>query len=260
MPGHRAVAMISAVRVSLMPARHPPEFRRRAIELARAPGASVARVVRDLGISESGDYEWRDPPARHQPPAEASAPAGGGGPRRSRATTVHRRCSGSPVVHRCHRNPTRAGKVAAQYSTCAAGACWSIAEHTRSDLGVDTPQTAIWRRRPRARSCTQSAAASRPHGCSATGCATPDRSDPMGRAASSVENSIIRSCWSTPQRELLDQTSFPNPRTARLGVLRVDRDLLQTAPQAHIAKKRAEGKTQAEAMRCLKPRLSDVVY
>ena len=37
-----------------MPAPHPPEFRRRAIDLARQPGASVAQVAKDLGVSESG--------------------------------------------------------------------------------------------------------------------------------------------------------------------------------------------------------------
>lgn len=36
----------------------PPEFRRRAIDLARQPGASVARVAKDLGISESGLRRW----------------------------------------------------------------------------------------------------------------------------------------------------------------------------------------------------------
>jgi len=41
-----------------MPAPHPPEFRRRAIDLARQPGASVARVAKDLGISESGLRRW----------------------------------------------------------------------------------------------------------------------------------------------------------------------------------------------------------
>jgi transposase len=41
-----------------MPAPHPPEFRRRAIDLARMPGASVARVAKDLGISESGLRRW----------------------------------------------------------------------------------------------------------------------------------------------------------------------------------------------------------
>jgi transposase-like protein len=41
-----------------MPAPHPPEFRRRAIELARQPGASVAKVAEELGISESGLRRW----------------------------------------------------------------------------------------------------------------------------------------------------------------------------------------------------------
>lgn len=41
-----------------MPAPHPPEFRRRAIDLARQPGASVAQVAKDLGISESGLRRW----------------------------------------------------------------------------------------------------------------------------------------------------------------------------------------------------------
>jgi len=41
-----------------MPAPHPPEFRRRAIDLARQPGASIAQVAKDLGISESGLRRW----------------------------------------------------------------------------------------------------------------------------------------------------------------------------------------------------------
>ena len=41
-----------------MPAPHPPEFRRRAVELTRQPGASVAQIARDLGISESGLRRW----------------------------------------------------------------------------------------------------------------------------------------------------------------------------------------------------------
>jgi transposase len=41
-----------------MPAPHPSEFRRRAIDLARQPGASVARVAKELGISESGLRRW----------------------------------------------------------------------------------------------------------------------------------------------------------------------------------------------------------
>jgi transposase-like protein len=32
-----------------MPAPHPPEFRRRAVDLARQPGASVARIAKEMG-------------------------------------------------------------------------------------------------------------------------------------------------------------------------------------------------------------------
>ncbi len=36
-----------------MPAPHPPEFRQRAVELAGLRGRPVAKIARDLGISES---------------------------------------------------------------------------------------------------------------------------------------------------------------------------------------------------------------
>ena len=56
-------------------ALHPPEFRRRARELARQPDASAATVARDLGISEAGLRRWlprrtSTPAARRVPPAE----------------------------------------------------------------------------------------------------------------------------------------------------------------------------------------------
>jgi transposase len=41
-----------------MPAPHPPEFRRRAVELARQGTAPVARTAKDLGISESCLRNW----------------------------------------------------------------------------------------------------------------------------------------------------------------------------------------------------------
>jgi transposase len=50
-----------------MPAPHPPEFRRRAIDLARQPGASVAQVARDLGISESGLRRWMSQADQRRP-------------------------------------------------------------------------------------------------------------------------------------------------------------------------------------------------
>lgn len=41
-----------------MPAPHPSELRRKAIGLVRQPGAAVAKVAKDLGISESGLPRW----------------------------------------------------------------------------------------------------------------------------------------------------------------------------------------------------------
>jgi transposase len=41
-----------------MPVAHPPEFRQRAIELARLGGKPVAQIARDLGISDSCLRDW----------------------------------------------------------------------------------------------------------------------------------------------------------------------------------------------------------
>ena len=41
-----------------MPAPHPPEFRQRAVELARTRAKPVAELARDLGISESCLRNW----------------------------------------------------------------------------------------------------------------------------------------------------------------------------------------------------------
>lgn len=41
-----------------MPAPHLPEFRQRAVELARQGTAPVAKVAKDLGISESCLRNW----------------------------------------------------------------------------------------------------------------------------------------------------------------------------------------------------------
>jgi transposase len=41
-----------------MPAPHPPEFRRRAVELAREGTKPVAELANDLGISQSCLRNW----------------------------------------------------------------------------------------------------------------------------------------------------------------------------------------------------------
>lgn len=55
-----------------MPAPHPPEFRQRAVELARRGDKPVATLAKDLGISESCLRNWM---------AEADADENGSGTR-----------------------------------------------------------------------------------------------------------------------------------------------------------------------------------
>lgn len=44
--------------MSIMPAPHPPEFRRRAVELARQGDKSLIELAKDLGISRSCLQNW----------------------------------------------------------------------------------------------------------------------------------------------------------------------------------------------------------
>jgi transposase len=44
--------------MTFVPAPHPPEFRRRAVELARLGEQPVAQISKDLGISESCLRNW----------------------------------------------------------------------------------------------------------------------------------------------------------------------------------------------------------
>jgi transposase len=43
-----------------MPRAHPPEFRQRAVELARLREKPIAQIASDLGISESCLRRWMD--------------------------------------------------------------------------------------------------------------------------------------------------------------------------------------------------------
>jgi transposase-like protein len=52
--------MVSAIRKdAAVPAPHPAEFRRRAVELARQGSKPIAELAKDLGISESCLRNWR---------------------------------------------------------------------------------------------------------------------------------------------------------------------------------------------------------
>lgn len=89
---------------------------------------------------------------------------------------------------------------------------WSIADHMRSELVLDALQMATWRRRPKPGTIVHADRGSQytswvfGHRLREAGLLGS-----MGRVASSVDNSMIESLWSTMQRELLDQSSWATP-------------------------------------------------
>ena len=109
-------------------------------------------------------------------------------------------------------HPTSTGKVYCcavidAYSRMVVG--WSIADHIRAELVVDALQMATWRRRPEPGTVVHS-----DRGSVYTSWAFGHRLraagllGSMGRVASSVDNTMVESFWSTMQRELLDTRSW----------------------------------------------------
>jgi putative transposase len=86
---------------------------------------------------------------------------------------------------------------------------WSIADHIRTELVVDALQMARWQRRPQpgtivhADRGTQYTSWLFGHRLRAAGLLGS-----MGRVASSVDNALVESFWSTMQRELLDRRTW----------------------------------------------------
>lgn len=112
-------------------------------------------------------------------------------------------------------HPTRAGKV-----YCAAVldvftrqvVGWSIADHMRSVLVVDALQMATWRRRPEPGTVVHSDRGSQ-YTSWVFGHRLRDAGllGSMGRVASSVDNLMIESFWSSMQREVLDTRTWDSP-------------------------------------------------
>jgi transposase InsO family protein len=109
-------------------------------------------------------------------------------------------------------HPTSEGKVYCAavmdvFSRVVVG--WSIADHIRSDLVVDALEMARWRRRPAPGGIVHSDRGSVytswifGHRLRAAGLLGS-----MGRVASSVDNTMMESFWSTLQREVLDRQQW----------------------------------------------------
>ncbi len=109
-------------------------------------------------------------------------------------------------------HPTAEGKVYCAavvdvFSRMVVG--WSIADHIRAELVVDALEMACWRRRPQPGTIVHADRGSQytswifGHRLRAAGLLGS-----MGRVASSVDNGLMESFWSTMQRELLDRRAW----------------------------------------------------
>jgi len=112
-------------------------------------------------------------------------------------------------------HPTGQGKVYCAavldvYSRRIVG--WSVADHMRAELVVDALQMARWNRQPQPGTVLHS-----DRGAQYTSWIFGHRLreagllGSMGRVASSVDNTMIESFWSTMQRELLDTRRWEDP-------------------------------------------------
>ncbi|EPD84108.1 MULTISPECIES: IS3 family transposase [unclassified Microbacterium] len=109
-------------------------------------------------------------------------------------------------------HPTRTGKVYCAavvdvFSRRVVG--WAIADHIRAELVVDALDMARWRRKPEPGTVVHSDRGSQytswvfGHRLRQAGLLGS-----MGRVASSVDNGLMESFWSTMQRELFDQQAW----------------------------------------------------
>lgn len=158
----------------------------------------VARLLRIVGCEGIGGNTHRKrrrrpPPAPHEDLVKRRFVASG--PNRLWCTDVTEHATSTGKVYCC--------AVLDVFSRTVVG--WSIADHIRAELVVDALQMATWRRRPEPGAIVHS-----DRGSTYTSWVFGHRLreagllGSMGRVASSVDNTMIESFWSTMQRELLD--------------------------------------------------------
>jgi putative transposase len=163
------------------------------IRLGRKRAARLLRITGRAGIGGTTHRKPRKRPAPHEDRVQRRFVADG--PNRLWRTDVTEHPTGTGKVYCC--------AVLDVFSRAVVG--WSIADHIRSELVVDALQMATWRRRPQPGTVVHS-----DRGSVYTSWVFGHRLrnagmlGSMGRVASSVDNTMIESFWSTMQRELLD--------------------------------------------------------
>ncbi len=161
----------------------------------------IARLMRTAGISGIAHRRKR---GRHHP---APAPHADLVKRKFVAHAPNRLWCTDVTEHPAGEGKVYCAAVMDVFSRQIVG--WSIADHIRAELVVDALQMATWRRRPPPGTIVYA-----DRGAQYTSWVFGHRLreagllGSMGPVASSVDNTMIESFWSTMQRELLDQKTW----------------------------------------------------
>ncbi len=166
----------------------------------RVGGKRIARLMRILGIAgvcAARKRRHRPAPAVHDDLVQ----------RRFVADAPDRLWCTDITEHATAEGRVYCAAVLDVYSRRIVG--WSIADHMRSELVVDALQMARWNRQPQPGTIVHA-----DRGAQYTSWIFGHRLreagllGSMGRVASSVDNTMMESFWSTLQRELLDRQSW----------------------------------------------------
>jgi putative transposase len=163
----------------------------------------VARLMRSAGLQgvchRRKRRGWKPDPATHEDLVKRQFVADR--PDRVWFTDITQHRAGDGWVYCC--------AVIDAYSRRIVG--WSIADHLRTELVVDALEMARWQRRPEPGTVVHS-----DRGTQYTSWVfghrlrTAGLLGSMGKVASSVDNALMESFWSTMQRELLDRHDWDN--------------------------------------------------
>jgi putative transposase len=165
------------------------------LQISRKRVARLMRQEQISGISHHRKHRgWKPAPATHTDLVQ----------RRFTATAPDRVWFTDVTQHRAADGWVYCCAVIDAFSRRVVG--WSIADHIRSELVVDALEMARWQRRPEPGAILHS-----DRGSTYTSWIFGHRLreagllGSMGKVASSVDNALIESFWSTMQRELLDR-------------------------------------------------------